>query len=456
MPAARLFWYSLGNAGHQITDRIVVAIAVYFYLPPPGRGLESQVSTGVVAGFLTVFGAAMLLGRVFDSLADPLVGHASDRSRSRLGRRRSFMIYGIAPMVGIPVLLFFPPGAPGSASNGAWLAALLSLYFIAFTVYVAPYLALIPEIAWNESQRVKLARLLAVIGFPIGIGFGTMWTVGYDLALSAGNDPVAAIRWVVIAASLVSAAFCLAPILCVDERRFARARPSELSFWQAFGATIRDAPFRVYLLAQLAMILGVNMVQPALPYVTTVLLGRDEAFAALLGAATFLGVVVSFAPAVRIVGRLGPKRVMLVSMLLFAAAVLPLGLLRPDVPGGPHDAWNLSLAFGSSLLLGPPVAGILVVPHVLISQLIDADALRTGANRAAMYFGVQGFLTKWVYGLSLWVMTLLMARFGNSADEPLGVLLIGPVAGVACLVGALAFLRYPEAKLQSAAREIPR
>ena len=114
MPAARLFWYSLGNAGHQITDRIVVAIAVYFYLPPPGRGLESQVSTGVVAGFLTVFGAAMLLGRVFDSLADPLVGHASDRSRSRLGRRRSFMIYGIAPMVGIPVLLFFPPGAPGA------------------------------------------------------------------------------------------------------------------------------------------------------------------------------------------------------------------------------------------------------------------------------------------------------------------------------------------------------
>ena len=177
LSGARRFAYALGAAGFQITDRIVVSIAVYFYLPPPGRGLESQVSGEVFLGFLTVYGLAMLVGRLFDSAADPIVGHLSDRSHSRLGRRRVFLVYGVLPMVALPVLLFWPPGAPGSASNAFWLSGVLAAYFVAFTVYVAPYLALLPEIARSEDDRVRLARLLALLSFPIGAGFGTAWTV---------------------------------------------------------------------------------------------------------------------------------------------------------------------------------------------------------------------------------------------------------------------------------------
>ena len=38
-----------------------------------------------------------------------------------------------------------------------------------------------------------------------------------------------------------------------------------------------------------------------------------------------------------------------------------------------------------------------------------------------MFYGMQGFATKWVYGLSLWVLTFLLARFGNSPDQPLSM-----------------------------------
>ena len=448
----RLFAYALGSAGYQITDRIVVVIAVYFYLPPPGRGLVSQVASDVFAGFLTVYGVAMLVGRIFDSVADPLVGHASDRSRSRLGRRRSFLIFGIAPMVGLPVLLFFPPGAPESTANAVWLGAILSLYFVAFTVYVAPYLALIPEIARTQSERVRLARLLAMVGFPIGVGFGTLWTLGYDYALATGMAPADALRSVVIVGSLLAALLCAAPILAIDERRFARTQPSDLPLARAFAATLRNRPFRIYLAGQVALMFGVNLVQPALPYVATVVLGRDEAFAAQLGIATFAGILIGLPLAVPVVERIGARRSMSLTIVGFGVAVLLLGLLRPDVPGGPRDALNLALAFAASALLGPPVAGLLVVPHVLLSQLIDEDALRTGANRAAMFFGVQGFLTKWVYGASLWLMTFLLSRFGNSPEDATGVLLIGPVAGAACLAAAVLFARYPEARLLEAAR----
>ena len=62
--SARRLGYALGNPGYQLSDRIVVAIAVYYYLPPPGRGLVPQIPEQIFLGFLTVFGLAMLLGRI--------------------------------------------------------------------------------------------------------------------------------------------------------------------------------------------------------------------------------------------------------------------------------------------------------------------------------------------------------------------------------------------------------
>jgi len=72
------------------------------------------------------------------ALVDPVVGGASDRSRSRLGRRRIFLLWGMAPMCLLPALLFWPPAEPGSVANAWWAGGLLSLYFFFFTVYVGP------------------------------------------------------------------------------------------------------------------------------------------------------------------------------------------------------------------------------------------------------------------------------------------------------------------------------
>jgi GPH family glycoside/pentoside/hexuronide:cation symporter len=450
----RLFAYALGSAGYLITDRVIVTIAVYFYLPPPGRGLESQVSTEVFAGVFTVFGLAMLLGRVVDSIADPLVGHASDRSRSPLGRRRVFLVAGILPMVAAPLLLFWPPASPGHPLNALWLAFWLMVYFVAFTVYVAPYLALIPELAETEEARVRLSRLLVLVGFPLGVGFGSTWALWYDGFLALELTPVAALRVVIVGACLTAAVFCLAPILAVDERRFTRSQPTDLPLREAFARTVRNRPFLVYLIAQLSMIFGLNMVQPVMPYVATVVLGRDEAYAAWIGIATFGGMLAALPLAVRAVTRFGPKRVMLASLVGFGAAMSLLGGLRSAVPGGDGDTRNLWLVWSSALAMGPPLAGLQVVPHVLLSQLIDYDQARTGANRAAMYYGMQGFLTKWMYGVSLWGLTFLLARFGNSPEVPWGVVLVGPVAGIACIVSSLLFVRYPEREILAVARNV--
>lgn len=453
MSTARRVGYGLGNAGFSLTDSLVVAVAVYFYLPPGDSGLVSQVSPQVFFGLGTVFGLAMLVGRVFDMLADPVVGAASDRSRSPLGRRRAFLIYGCAPMVAIPVLLFFPPGAPESALNAGWLTALLSLYFVFFTIYVAPYLALIPELAWTQDERVRLSRILALTAFP-ALSFGMFWPAGIDVGVGLGLEPQAAIRWLVILAGLLALGLCLMPILVVDERRFARTQPSDLPLRQALVATFRNRPFRLYLGAQLLFIFAINLLRPVAPYFAEVILGRSPGFAAQLSAGTFVGVIAGIAVMARMVRAIGPKRSMLACLGLSCIAMASLGLLEADVPGGPHDRSNLVIACFAITVMGFAIAGFMVLPHVFISQLVDYDERTTGAFRAAMYFGVQGLTTKWMYGVGLWAFTFLLSRYGNSPDEPLGVILVGPVAAVACLLAIGLYALYPEREIVEAGTRV--
>ncbi len=435
--------YALGNPGYQITDRVVVLVAVYFYLPPPGRGLEPQVPETPYLGFVTVFGLAMFLGRVVDTLADPMVGYLSDRSRSRFGRRRVMLMLGIGPMVAAPLLLFLPPFPAGSSCNGVWVAGLLAVYFVAFTAYVAPYFALIPELAWTQAARLRLSQAMQFASIPFLAAF-TAWGVGLDLGRGAGLSPRESVLAIVVVATVLALLLALGPIVAVDESRHARGERTDLPFRQALGATLRNRPFVLYLVAQAFFVMGVNLVQPVLPYLATVVLGRSEGYTLNFAAGMGVGVALGFLLQRMMVTRLGPKQMMMGCVALAALGVGVLGLLEPAHPGSARDSLNLALCLGGLVLFGVAAAGLMVLPHVLISQLIDADERRTGASRAAMFFGVQGLLTKWVYGLSTWCFTFLLARFGNSPELPWGVVLVGPVAAVFCVVGLGFYALYPE------------
>jgi GPH family glycoside/pentoside/hexuronide:cation symporter len=446
MSRRRRIAYALGSAGFNLTDRIVYVVAIYFYLPPEGSGLHPLLGKEIFFGGLTAFGVAALVGRFVDALADPFVGNASDRSRSRFGRRRAFMIYGIVPLVVIPALIFWPPGAPGSRANFYWLAALMSLFYVFFTIYVAPYLALIPELAAGHTERVRLATLLAYVTFPVVAGSGA-WAAGFDQLAKLGMDPTDAIRAVVVVLCVIAFVLCLGPIVAVDERRFASVEPSDLHLWPALRTTLFNGPFLVYLLAQIFFILGVNMIQPVVNYYPRVVLGRTETLAALFPAVLGIGIVGGF-PLVQRLGTVyGAKRTLMACTGLFAVSLGALGFLRPGEPGTPQDTFNLALTFAVMLVCGLPIAAFMVVPNVIISQLVDRDEARTGMNRAAMFFGVQGLCTKFVYGVSGAILAYLFQRFGNSADQPLGVLLVGPVAGALCLVSALLYTLYPESRV---------
>jgi GPH family glycoside/pentoside/hexuronide:cation symporter len=442
MSATRRLAFALGSPGHVAIDKVVTGILLYFYLPPPDRGLESPVSEETFFGALTAFGLAMLIARTVDSLASPLIGHASDRSQSRLGRRRSFMIYGLVPMAILPLLAYWPPGAAGSTFNMLWLTVLISIYYLSATMYTGPREALIPEIARSAEDRARLSRTMSLAAFPVA-GLLMAWPKGIDWGRSMGLDATDSIRWIVAILCVLGLVLCAIPLFFIDERRFTHSEPSDLAMRETLRAAVRNHPFVVFLVTHLLFALATALIFPALPYMATVLLGRSEGFAFELGASLGTMMGVGYAVIPRLLRYVDSKTLMIACFGIFGVASAALGLLEPDAPGGPNDSRNLAIAFIALGGMGIPLAGASILPSVLLGRIIDDDRDETGSNRSAVFVGIVRAFDKWAYGLAAAVIAFLFARFGKSPAEPLGVLLIGPIAGVSALLSALLFFRFP-------------
>jgi len=138
---------------------------IYAYSPAPEQGLTVHLPMAKV-------GLALGIGRVVDALADPLVGVWSDNTRSPWGRRLPFVAAG-APLLALTfALLWQPPVAGSSDNNFYYLAVMSSAMLFFFTVAVAPYLALLPELARSPQDRVGLAAWQAaytIIGAAVAV-----------------------------------------------------------------------------------------------------------------------------------------------------------------------------------------------------------------------------------------------------------------------------------------------
>ena len=169
-----------------------------------------------------------------------------------------------------------------------------------------------------------------------------------------------------------------------------------------------------------------------LPFVSGVSAPPVEA---MLGAAIFF-VVLALPFMVSAARRFG-KRWIYSQGMLAAAIVFPLLFFVGLVPGV-SPVWQ-ALIFAA--LVGLPLAPVQTFPNALIADITDYDALQTGMRREATYYATQAMFEKLASALAPALLGVLLF-IGSSADNPLGIRLVGPVAGAATLVGYLLFRRY--------------
>lgn len=445
LPLLNQVLYASGSFAFTLLERLIILYAVFYYLPPKELGLHNLVPERTYFGFVTVTGTALLLGRVFDALADPVIASLSDNSRSRIGRRKLFLLLSALPFALFTFLVFTPP-QPGQEAlvNGAWLAALMCLFYIAFTAYVNPFLALMSELGHTNSLRINLSTFMAFFGLMGMVLITVIFPQVVALFKAGGMETRLAYRLAIGGFSLLALLILYLATFSFDERK--HCLPASLSGagpLESLAKTFAVRPFRIFLAGEMFLQFAMNIVTLGLMYYAVVIFRREESFMTVL-AGIVIGVALLSFPFVNgMAKRIGKKKMIMSGVLILGIATAVIFPLSFNMEGA---AFYIALAMIG--LCGLPLAILTILINPSIADMARAEAIRSGESREAMFFGARAVPLKATIALTGVTFSYLLSAFGKDVAEPLGVQLSIMAVSVASFIGFFAFSRYPEKEVQ--------
>jgi GPH family glycoside/pentoside/hexuronide:cation symporter len=437
LPRSRQIAYAVGQLGWSTLVNIVSVALVYFYLPPSDAGLPTLITTTTFFGILNAIALIAASGRLWDAVTDPIIASLSDRSRNPRGRRIPFLMRGALPAALFLVLMFVPPVQQQSGWNIVWLIVFQTLFYLALTVYVTPYFALLPELGHDPGERLALSTWISVT-YALGIILAAQVPAIAGVVEGAfGLEPLPAFQVAVAILAALAVVLMYVPVWTIDERRYSSGEPSSVPLLPAVRATFANLHFRRYVAADFTYFTGLTIVQTGLLYYATVLLRREEELVSTLLAVL---VIVSFVfyPLVNLAARrTGKKPWMVAAFFLMAAVFVGIPFL------GRLPLGEVAQAYLLVVLLAIPIAFLGVLPNAVLADIAEDDARRTGERREGMFFAARTFLQKLGQTTGVLVFAALTS-LGRDVGDDLGIRLSGWVGFGLCLAAGIVFLGYRE------------
>lgn len=346
----------------QLMGQTFSAFVVYFYVA----------HLGVAAQWVA---AAMIAHGILNAVLNPVVGAISDRIRTPWGRRIPWIGLGIVPLVVAFALIWMPPDLPAGGLI-VWFLIVVAVYDIAFVVVVLNISALFPEIFRTTEERARgnvPRQVFAIVGMILG-------TAGAPLLYDSIGWPGMAIALGFVCLVMFSWSFAGGMI----ERHGEVVASTPSMTWTAqLKYTFANRAFVPYVLGSLFVQTSIAVILAAIPFYVRYSLHAAEGESSIL-----LGVIFVIAvPAIFlwswIVRRTSPR-----GALLWAVGVFGVSVLGYLLPSGVLGAALVGIAVGVG------VGGLLQLLEVVLAQIIDDDAQRTGLRREGVYFGVNGFVVR--------------------------------------------------------------
>lgn len=370
--AADTIGYATGSFGTGVFATVPAVLLLYFCT-------ETLNISGSTAA------ALILIPKIWSILWDPYVGRWSDRSTSRWGRRRPFLVAGIIGMAGAFVVLFNVP-ALGSFGTIVWVG--LSYFALAtlYSLYAVPYIAIPAEI--SDSQQ-SLARLISwrMTIVMIGILAGAAGAPMLVEAGGGGRTGYGFMGWIIAGACLLIMSI---PLLMLRGRdRPANTANDASGSKGLLGdmlAVLSNRWFRNLAIGYLLLATAFGAVSAALPYVVTKGLGQSDGEIGTALGIYLLATIIAVQFWSWLARRIGLSRALCAAAIAYGAGVILIGCLVFFKASWP-------VALGVLAVAGIPFAGLQVLPFIFVGEIVrgageDAEGRFTGVWTATEKLGL--------------------------------------------------------------------
>lgn len=350
-------------------------------------------------------GALIFAGKMLDVVTDPPMGAISDRTRSRFGRRRPWLL-GASFVCGVSFALLFNVPDVSITMTYVYVGFTLALFAIAYTLFQVPYMAMPAEMTDDYHQRTRIMSWRVVfmsIGNVAGAG-------GFAaLAKNLGGDRAGYAEAGWYFGAFVSLAMLATFFLTAGARQTAAVGGQEQIPWRQHLAWLRqNRPLMILMGTKIAIYLGVfSSLTTALFFFRSVLKLDETAFFMVFGAQ--MVTTIAFMPVCNWLSRkIGKKPAYVLSLVGFALVVCSWGLASPAEPA--------PLLIGRALLLGAFGAGAHLYGQSMLIDTFALDHRMTGQRREGVLAAAFSFVEKTCMALAPFVVGFLLSAFGFNKD----------------------------------------
>ena len=430
--------YAIGGFGPGFLYQVVLTYLLFYYRPAQQLVGKGAVILAPAVGYAV----GMFVARVLDGVIDLPIATWTDNMKSKWGRRRPLMVLGLIPTAITFILLWYPPvtgkslGTNGHWGNSVYVAVISSLFFFFYTLIVVPYLASLSEIVPDENSRVRVASWQTFFN-----------TAGYVLTFVVApimfdRFGIRATAWILLP-SVIS---FIGPILVIKERPTnisgegnlpeGQIDVEDIPLWPSLQMTLANKTFRIYMLSLATFFFGLQFFLGGIAFMALDMMGLTQSQLGTMNAAAFAPVPIMLLLFNYLTKKKGAKWAFRLALLVFAVvmAAFPLAWSRLNLPISPYLIGIILGAVGSF-----SIGVFFTIPYAFPAHIASVEAQKTGKDRAGMYFAVQGLINQFVGSLAGSILALLLTW-------QFGVILIGPVAALACVLAFLFFKPYPLGK----------
>jgi len=384
------FRYGLAELGFALITSAMQFFLLFYY-------------TDVAGINPALAGIALMVGKLtWDAINDPLFGYLSDRTRSRFGRRRIYMLIGAVPL-GLAAWLMFslPKGLTGAS---AFLAVLFSFWLVDtfHTMTTTPYYALTPELTRDYNERASLTSIrmvYSVIGYILGAAVTTILAGIFEGAGLNMQQAWSATGAVFGAIAIVAT---LLTTFSIKEIPELAGEPSQLPALKAVFTSFRNKPFIVLMIAFILSSFSFTVLTALVPYFIQYQLDMgDQVPFVLLVMLVMIGIFL--VPAKLISDRINKGPAYALGLFIACVAVLTSFFL----PRG-----ETFLIYVIAAVAGIGFSAQWVFPWSMLPDVVEYDEKVTGERREGIYYGLWAFLTKFTGALGVAVSGWALDLFG--------------------------------------------
>ena len=422
--------FAVAGAGQNMVNTLIgTFLLTYMY----------SSAVGLTAKGVAALGVFMTVSKIWDAVNDPIMGVVVDKTHTKFGKLRPYILITAVPIAVLTTLIFSIPQSFGETMKLVYFGIVYILWETFYTLCDVPYWGLAARLSNDPNERTKA---IGVTRAAQMLTLGLVTLFGYQLAkiFSPKDAPEATGTGWTLAALCISAVgmglFLLAFFFTKEKNDHV---DEQVTLRDIFRTTLTCRPLLIVLLGSF-LAFGKNMVQVA-GSVFAIIVMEDEALYMYLGAMIIVGMLAASLLTPLFTKKFGNKKVMIGSNLLSVVVFTAMYFV----------GYESLIGLMIMVLLGGVLGGVFMVTQTaMIADAVDEIRNRTGQNREGVCFSGLTFSSKIMIAVATGVFSLIIVAVGYESGVTITTKMkdtvfmsISLIPALSSLVSCIPFFFYP-------------